>query len=70
MTPASSLLDLTRPSCCLQVAVEQRPFAHTGHTLRLMQRVAAALAHREPTLLVGETGTGKTTLVAQIADKV
>lgn len=35
-----------------------------------MERVAVAAAHSEPVLLVGETGTGKTTLVQQIAKQV
>jgi midasin len=35
-----------------------------------MERVAAAISLAEPVLLVGETGTGKTTLVQQIAKQV
>jgi hypothetical protein len=42
-------------------------FAATGHALRMMERVAVALARNEPVMLVGETGTGKTTLVSQLA---
>ena len=38
--------------------------------MRSMQSVAVAIQHEEPTLLVGETGTGKTTLVQQITDEV
>ena len=45
-------------------------FAPTGHALRNMERVAAGVAQGEPVLLVGETGTGKTTLVQQIAKQV
>jgi hypothetical protein len=45
-------------------------FAPTGHALRNMERVAAAACLDEPVLLVGETGTGKTTLVQQIAKQV
>ena len=45
-------------------------FAPTGHALRNMERVAVAAARSEPVLLVGETGTGKTTLVQQIAKQV
>lgn len=45
-------------------------FAPTGHALRNMERVAAAVSLAEPVLLVGETGTGKTTLVQQIAKQV
>lgn len=35
-----------------------------------MEAVAVAIAQQEPVLLVGETGTGKTTLVQQIAEVV
>lgn len=45
-------------------------FAQTGHAMRHMERVAAAAANVEPVLLVGETGTGKTTLVQEIASQV
>ena len=44
-------------------------FARTGHAMRAMEAVATAAAQREPVLLVGETGTGKTTLVQQIAQQ-
>lgn len=45
-------------------------FARTGHAMRMMERVAVALAQKEPVLLVGETGTGKTTLVSRISEMV
>lgn len=45
-------------------------FAHTGHALRVMERAAAALAQGEPVLLVGETGTGKTTTLSHLAQLV
>ena len=38
-----------------------------GHAMRLMERVAVAARQQEPCLLVGETGTGKTALVQQLA---
>jgi midasin len=38
--------------------------------MRNMERVAMAAAGNEPVLLVGETGTGKTTLVQQISKQV
>jgi midasin len=46
------------------------PFAHTGHSLRLMHAVAAAVAQNECLLLVGEAGTGKTALIQHLADLV
>ncbi|GJP54985.1 hypothetical protein CLOM_g13979 [Closterium sp. NIES-68] len=42
-------------------------FAATGAVLRLMERVAVCVGQREPVLLVGETGTGKTTTVQHLA---
>lgn len=45
-----------------------RPFALTKPSLVLLERVAAGIATAEPLLLVGETGTGKTTAVQYIAD--
>ncbi|KXZ56433.1 hypothetical protein GPECTOR_1g386 [Gonium pectorale] len=45
-------------------------FARTGHAMRVMERIAAALACNEPVLLVGETGTGKTTMLSRMAGLV
>jgi midasin len=42
-------------------------FANTRQTLAVMERVAACIRMVEPVLLVGETGTGKTTIVQQLA---
>ncbi|RHY33814.1 hypothetical protein DYB32_001374 [Aphanomyces invadans] len=45
----------------------QIPFVLTGHSLRLMEQLAATVSTHEPTLLVGETGCGKTTLIQYLA---
>ncbi|WPK27495.1 hypothetical protein PUMCH_004884 [Australozyma saopauloensis] len=42
-------------------------FARTKHSRRLMEQVGVAAQMCEPVLLVGETGTGKTTIVQEIA---
>lgn len=42
-------------------------FALTNHSLRLMEQISVAIQMTEPVLLVGETGTGKTTVVQQVA---
>ncbi|KAK9245981.1 hypothetical protein V1506DRAFT_513913 [Lipomyces tetrasporus] len=42
-------------------------FAHTKHTLRLLEQIATCVTMREPVLLVGETGTGKTTVVQHLS---
>ena len=44
-------------------------FAQTRQTLALMERVAACVRMEEPVLLVGETGTGKTTAVQHLASR-
>ncbi|KAJ3195669.1 hypothetical protein HK101_011411 [Irineochytrium annulatum] len=43
------------------------PFAATSVSLRLLERLAVCVALREPILLVGETGTGKTSVVQHLA---
>ena len=50
--------------------VREEPFAFTNHALRLLEQVAVAVQAEEPILLVGETGTGKTTTVQQLADQL
>lgn len=44
-----------------------RPFALTRPSLNLLERIAVAVNMAEPLLLVGETGTGKTTAVQHIS---
>ncbi|GMH33343.1 hypothetical protein BSKO_01177 [Bryopsis sp. KO-2023] len=45
-------------------------YSHTGHAVRMMERVGASVRMGEATLLVGDTGTGKTALVQHIAEMV
>jgi midasin len=45
----------------------QRPFALTRPSLLLLEQVSVATSHLEPVLLVGETGTGKTTAVSHLS---
>ncbi|CUS14036.1 unnamed protein product [Tuber aestivum] len=47
---------------------QTRPFATTNHAARLLEQIGVAIRLAEPVLLVGETGTGKTTVVQQLAD--
>ncbi len=51
-----------------KVTKPKRPFANTAHSKRLLEQIATAIKLREPVLLVGETGIGKTTVVQQLAD--
>ncbi|KAF9637501.1 von Willebrand factor type A [Lasiodiplodia theobromae] len=49
---------------------DRRPFAANDHTCRLLERIAVAVDHQEPLLLVGETGTGKTTAIQHLATEL
>jgi MoxR-like ATPase len=42
-------------------------FAQTSYALRLMEAIGVCIRENEPTLLVGETGTGKTTMLQHLA---
>ena len=42
-------------------------FAQTPYSLRLMESIGVCIRENEPTLLVGETGTGKTTILQHLA---
>ena len=53
-----------------QAPFEGGSFALTRHALSSMERVAACVRVDEPVLLVGETGTGKTTVVQQLAQQM
>ena len=44
------------------------PFAITNHVRRNLESVGVAVKMAEPCLLIGETGTGKTALVQQLAE--
>lgn len=58
---------LPRSNLSLQKkSVNSTSFATTNHSLRLMEQIAVSVQLCEPVLLVGETGTGKTTVVQQL----
>ncbi|XVE88663.1 hypothetical protein DITRI_Ditri19aG0087500 [Diplodiscus trichospermus] len=46
---------------------EKRPFVKIRSSLHVLERIACSVKNNEPVLLVGETGTGKTTLVQNLA---
>ncbi|MCJ1310585.1 hypothetical protein MMC25_004250 [Agyrium rufum] len=50
-----------------RISAKGRPFALTASTLRSMESIAAAVTMTEPCLLIGETGTGKTTVIQELA---
>ncbi|KAG8091817.1 hypothetical protein GUJ93_ZPchr0012g21118 [Zizania palustris] len=47
--------------------IQKGPFADIRSALEVLERVACSIKFNEPVLLVGETGTGKTTLVQNLA---
>ncbi|KAF5200410.1 Midasin [Thalictrum thalictroides] len=49
---------------------QTRPFVKICSSLHLLERIACSVKHNEPVLLVGETGTGKTTLVQNLASRL
>ncbi|KAK9834237.1 hypothetical protein WJX84_003419 [Apatococcus fuscideae] len=63
LSPAASLLKNASRS-------RGSPFAQTGHAMRTLEAVAAAVQQAEPLLLVGETGTGKTAVLQNLAQQV
>ncbi|KAI0013925.1 midasin [Xylariaceae sp. FL0662B] len=61
---------LTRRKHANRVLKSKKPFASTSHARRLLEQIAAAVKLREPVLLVGETGIGKTTVIQQLAESL
>ncbi|KAF2763346.1 midasin [Pseudovirgaria hyperparasitica] len=54
----------------ITVKGEMTPFSTNGHTLRLLEKLGRAVECKEPLLLVGETGTGKTTCIQYMASQL
>ncbi|KAL6070950.1 Midasin [Balamuthia mandrillaris] len=64
---------VTLPKIQLQAKIglgeqQTRNFAHTKHSLTLLEKIAMSVYMEEPVLLVGETGTGKTSVVQYLAN--
>uniref|UniRef100_A0A0E0ISW5 Midasin n=1 Tax=Oryza nivara TaxID=4536 RepID=A0A0E0ISW5_ORYNI len=51
----------------IQALIQKGPFADIRRALEVLEWVACSIKFNEPVLLVGETGTGKTTLVQNLA---
>lgn len=71
---STSLLSIGRASIWKQTSMvkarSRRVFADTNQSRRLLEQLVIATNLREPMLLVGETGTGKTAIVQHLAAKV
>lgn len=46
---------------------QKRPFVGLRSSLQALEKIACSVKYNESVLLVGETGTGKTTLVQNLA---
>ncbi len=53
-----------------RLTTSRRPFSTNDSTLRLLESISVAVDRREPLLLVGETGTGKTTCIQYLAEQL
>ncbi|XP_071712181.1 midasin isoform X2 [Rutidosis leptorrhynchoides] len=51
-------------------SIATKSFVEIRTSLHILERVAGSVKYNEPVLLVGETGTGKTTLVQNLAARV
>ena len=51
----------------MQLRHQKKLFVEIRSSLHLLERIACSVKCNEPVLLVGETGTGKTTLVQTLA---
>ncbi|PHU20231.1 hypothetical protein BC332_11382 [Capsicum chinense] len=49
---------------------EKKHFVEIRNLIHILERIACSVKYNEPVLLVGETGTGKTTLVQSLASKL
>ncbi|PKI73659.1 hypothetical protein CRG98_005900 [Punica granatum] len=49
---------------------ERKPFVEIRSSLHAIERTACSVKYNEPVLLVGETGTGKTTLIQNLASRL
>ncbi|OMP00558.1 hypothetical protein COLO4_12568 [Corchorus olitorius] len=49
---------------------DERRFVKIHSSLHILERIACSVKYNEPVLLVGETGTGKTTLVQNLAARL
>lgn len=49
---------------------ERKPFVELRSSIHVLEKIACSVKFNEPVLLVGETGTGKTTLVQSLATRL
>ncbi|CAA3002689.1 Midasin [Olea europaea subsp. europaea] len=49
---------------------QKKPFVEIRSSVHVLEKIACSVKYNEPVLLVGETGTGKTTLVQSLATRL
>lgn len=54
----------------MQMKHKVHSFVEIRSSLHVLERIACSIKYNEPVLLVGETGTGKTTLVQSLARRI
>lgn len=47
-----------------------KSFVEIRTSLHILEKIAGSVKYNEPVLLVGETGTGKTTMVQNLAARI
>lgn len=64
------LLRLNTAMSLFQLHYGTKLFVEIRRSLHAIERIACSVKCNEPVLLVGETGTGKTTLVQNLASRL
>ncbi|KAL0354509.1 UNVERIFIED_CONTAM: Midasin [Sesamum radiatum] len=65
---AETLYPVNKP--IIQLNRNRKPFVELRGSVHALERIACSVKFNEPVLLVGETGTGKTTLVQTLATRL
>jgi len=65
-----AVLPRKKAQCATVTKVENTEFCFTQSFSCLLERIAGCVAQKEPVLLVGETGTGKTSAIQYLADSI
>ncbi|KAF7137371.1 hypothetical protein RHSIM_Rhsim07G0217300 [Rhododendron simsii] len=65
VSASETLYPVNKP--LIQFHYERKPFVEIRSAIHVLERIACSVKLSEPVLLVGETGTGKTTLVQSLA---